>query len=96
MTAAITLAPARTRRLNRLAKEAGCAPQDLLDDVFKFGIDFVEQDIRETAKGIAEIEAGKGIPHGQVMAEARAIIERHATGRIGRSSSLGVLHHASR
>ena len=79
MTAAITLAPAHTRRLNRLAKEAGCTPQDLLDDVFKFGIDFVEQDIRETAKGIAEIEAGKGIPHGQVMAEARAIIERHAS-----------------
>ena len=79
MTAAITLAPAHTRRLNRLAKKAGCVPQDLLDDVFKFGIDFVEQDIRETAKGIAEIEAGKGIPHGQVMADARAVIERHAS-----------------
>ena len=46
MTAAVTLTPAHMRRLNRLAKEAGCAPQDLLDDVFKFGIDFVEQDIR--------------------------------------------------
>ena len=33
---------------------------------------------RETAKGIAEIDAGKGIPHGKVMAEARAVIERQA------------------
>ena len=93
---AAALTPASSRRVNHLAKEAGCEPQDLLGDVLKFGIDFVEQDIRETITGIAEIEAGKGIPHGQVMAEARAIIERHATGRIGRSSSLGVLHHASR
>ncbi len=72
------LTPGHKRRLARLAKEAGCAPQDLLDDVFKFGFDFVEQDIRETNQGLAELAAGKGIPHSQVMAEARAIIERHA------------------
>jgi len=64
--------------LTRLAREAGCEPQDLLDDVFKFGFDFVERDIRETSKGIAEIEAGKGVPHGKVMTEARAILARHA------------------
>ena len=84
------------RRLTSLAKEAGCELQDLLGDVLKFGIDLIEQDIRETIKGIAEIEAGKGIPHGQVMAEARAIIERHATGRMSRSSSSGVTNHESR
>ena len=78
VTAGIALTPAHKRRLSRLAREAGCEPQDLLDDVFKFGFDFVEQDIRETSKGIAEIQAGKGIPHGQVMTEARALIERHA------------------
>ena len=75
----ITGAVSHKRRLTRLAQEAGCQPQDLLDDVLKFGFDFVEQDIRETSKGIAEIEAGKGIPHGQVMAEANAIIYHYAT-----------------
>ena len=74
----VSLSPSHKRRLTGLAKEAGCEPQDLLGDVLKFGIDFVEQDIRETFKGIAEIDVGKGIPHGQVMAEARAIVERHA------------------
>ena len=69
------------RRLTSLAKEAGCEPQDLLGDVLKFGIDFVEQDIRETINGIAEIEAGKGIPHDQVLAEAAAIINRHVAAR---------------
>lgn len=78
MSIAVVLTSAHKRRLARLAREAGCEPQDLLDDVFKFGLDFVEQDIRETGKGIAELEAGKGISHGQVMIEARAVIERHA------------------
>ena len=73
-----TLTPGHQRSLAGLAKAAGCAPQARLDDVFKHGFDFVEQDIRETSKGLAELEAGQGIPHSQVMAEARAIIERHA------------------
>ncbi len=78
MSIAVVLTPAHKRRLARLARAAGCEPQDLLDDVFKFGFDFVEQDIRETGKGIAELESGKGIAHGLVMVEARAVIERHA------------------
>ena len=77
----VSLRPSHMRRLTSLAKEAGCEPQDLLGDVLKFGIDFVEQDIRETIKGIAEIEAGKGIPHDQVLAEAAAIINRHVAAR---------------
>ena len=74
-TEATPLSPTHKRQLARLAREAGCAPQDLLDDVLKFGFNFVERDVRESSRGIAEIEAGKGIPHGQVMVEAGAIIE---------------------
>ena len=78
MTTAIELTSAHKRRLTRLAREAGCEPQDLLEDVFKFGFDFVEQDVRETSKGIAEIKSGAGVPRGSVMADARSLIERHA------------------
>ena len=77
--APVALTPTHNQRLARLARAAGCQPQELLDDVLKFGFSFVEQDIHETSKGIAEIEAGKGIPHGQVKAEANAIIFYHAT-----------------
>ncbi|MFM9972896.1 MAG: hypothetical protein ACKVQK_31355 [Burkholderiales bacterium] len=77
MSIAYVLKPAHKRHLARLAREAGCQPQDLLNDVFKYGFDYVQQDVRETGKGIAEIEAGKGISHGQVMVEARAVIERY-------------------
>ncbi|MSQ73512.1 MAG: hypothetical protein EXR27_19875 [Betaproteobacteria bacterium] len=48
MSIAVVLTPAHKRRLARHAREAGCEPQDLLDDVFKFGFDFVEQ-YKETA-----------------------------------------------
>lgn len=78
MTFAVALTPAHKRRLARLARECGCEPQDLLDDVFRLGFDFVEQDIRETSAGIADIAAGKGIPHAQVMTEASAVVARHA------------------
>jgi predicted transcriptional regulator len=77
MTTIIELTPAHKRRLSRLAREAGCEPQDLLDDVFKFGFDFVERDIRETSKGVAEIASGAGVPHGRVMTDARSLLERH-------------------
>lgn len=76
MTTEATLTPAHQRRLARLAHEAHCEPQDLLDDVFRFGCDFVEQDIRETSKAIAALDASKGIPHRRVMAESNAVVDR--------------------
>ena len=78
MTAAAALKPAQQRRLAKLAREADCEAQDLLDDVFRLGIDLAEQDARETSNGLAELAAGKTVPHGQVMRKTRAIIARHA------------------
>lgn len=77
MIAEVALTPVHKRRLARLARECACEPQDLLDDVFRFGFDFVERDIRESNASIADLEAGKGVPHEQVMNESRAIIARH-------------------
>lgn len=78
MTGAAALKPAQQRRLAKLASEADCEAQDLLDDVFRLGIDLAEQDARETSNGLAALAAGKTVPHGQVMRETRAIIARHA------------------
>ena len=58
MTATAHLTATQQRRLARLAEEAGCEPQDLLADVFKYGIDWVEADVRETLAGVAEALAG--------------------------------------
>ena len=77
MAAEVALTPTHKRRLARLARECGCETQNLLDDAFKFGFDVVEPDIRESSAGIAELEAGKGVPHDHVMSEARVVIARH-------------------
>ena len=77
MIAELALTPVHKRRLARLARECACEPQDLLDDVLRFGFGFVEQDIRQSNAGIAELEAGKVVPHEQAMNEARAIVARH-------------------
>ena len=77
MIADVALTPVHKRRLARLARECACEPQHLLDEVFKFGFDFVEQDIRQSNAGIADLENEKGVPHEQVMNEARSIIARH-------------------
>jgi predicted transcriptional regulator len=74
MSIALILNPAHQRRLVRLAKEAGCEPQALMDDVFRFGIDWVETDVRETRTGVAEGEAGLGVPDVEVRRRARKII----------------------
>ena len=74
MSTAFILSPAHQRRLARLAKEAGCEPQALIDDVFRYGIDWVEADVRETRAGIAEGEAGLGVPDSEVRRCARKII----------------------
>ena len=79
MPVSAALTPAHQRRLARLAKLAGCLPQELLDDVFKYGFEFVEEDIRETSFGLAQIEAGETVPHEEVMRNAKRIVEAART-----------------
>ena len=66
MTVPVHLTVTQQRRLARIASEAGCAPQDLLADVFKYGIEWVESDVRETLTGIAEAEAGERVSNAEV------------------------------
>ena len=74
MSIALILSPSHQRRLVCIAKEAGCKPQALMDDVFRYGIDWVEADVRETRAGIAEGEAGLGVPDAEVRRRAHKII----------------------
>lgn len=74
MSIALIPSQSHRRRLVRLAKEAGCEPQALRGDVFRYGIDWVEADVRETRAGIAEGEAGLGVPDAEVRRRAHKII----------------------
>ena len=81
MTVTAQLSNAQQRRLARLATAVGCAPQDLLGDVFKYGFDWVEADVRETLAGLADARSGKFVTD----AEVRRRIERTIKAVSGRT-----------
>lgn len=77
----LTLSTAQQRRLERLAHKAGRTPEAMLKFVLRDGFEFCEQDVRETIEADEDIDRNGAIPHRVVMAEARAILERHAAKR---------------
>lgn len=72
MSAAIALAvPAGiSRRIERLAKEAGRSPAQMLKFVIRDGLEHTEYAVRESNAGLAELDAGKGNPLDQVRRRA--------------------------
>jgi predicted transcriptional regulator len=77
----LALSPAQQRRLEKLARLAGRTPQSMLLFVLRDGFEATEQDVRETIEADEDIDRNGAIPHGEVMARARATIERHAAKR---------------
>ena len=74
MSSATALAvPARvSRRIEKLAKEAGRTPAQMLKFVIRDGLEQTEYAVREANAGLAALDAGKGIPLGQARGRAEA------------------------
>ena len=77
----LALTPGQRRRIEKLALLAGRTPRSMLRFVLRDGLDATEQDVRETIDADEDIDRNGAIPHGKVMAQARATIERHAAKR---------------
>jgi hypothetical protein len=77
----LTLSSAQQRRIAKLATLAGRTPQAMLRFVLRDGLEATERDVRETLEADNDIDRNGAIPHGKVMAEARAALERHAAKR---------------
>lgn len=71
------LSPAMEKRLAKLAKAAGRTPAEMLPYVMQDGFEFNEDFVRKVNESIAEADAGKTVPHAQVMKEIEAIIQQH-------------------
>lgn len=69
-----------TRRIERLAREAGRTPAQMLKFVIRDGLEHTEYVVREANAGLAELDAGKGVPLDQIRqrAEARRQQRAHA------------------
>jgi hypothetical protein len=77
----LSLTPAQQRRIAKLAQLAGRTPKSMLRFVLRDGLEATEQDVRETINADKDIDRNGAIPHGKVMARARATIERHVAKR---------------
>ena len=73
----ITLKPLMTRRLVKLAREAHRAPEAMLPFVLRDGFEYCEQVVRSANAGLADIEAGRVIPHHQAMTEIKRRLDAH-------------------
>lgn len=77
----LALTPAQQRRIAKLAQLAGRTPQSMLRFVLRDGLDATEEDVRETVEADEDIDRNGAVPHGKVMARARATIKRHVAKR---------------
>ena len=75
------LSASERERLERLAAMASMTPEAIWPDVWRYGFDDTEESIKANLEADADIAAGRLIPHEEVMAEARRIIESHAQAR---------------
>lgn len=78
MSIAMTLPTKFSGRLEKLALEAGSTPEKMLDYVMRDGFEYTEHFVSEVKKGIADADAGRVIPHQEVMARLQATIKKHA------------------
>jgi hypothetical protein len=77
----LALTPGQRRRIEKLARLAGRTPKSMLRFVLRDGLEAIEQDVRETIEADEDIDRNGAIPQGEVMARARATVERHAAKR---------------
>ena len=77
----LALTPAQQRRIAKLAQLAGRTPQSMLRFVLRDGLEATEEDVRETLEADEDIDRNGAVPHGKVMARARATIDRYVAKR---------------
>jgi hypothetical protein len=77
----LALTLAQRRRIEMLARLAGRTPRSMLRFILRDGLEATEQDVRETIAADEDIDRNGAVPHGKVMARARATVERHAAKR---------------
>jgi len=62
-------------RLERLAALAKVSPETIWPEVWRYGFDDVEESVQADLDAEDDIAAGRTIPHEEVMAQARRILE---------------------
>ncbi len=75
------LTPAMQRRLAKLATAAGTTPEAMLPYVMKDGFEYNEDFVRKVNEGIESADAGRLVPHEEVVSRIQATLDTHAAKR---------------
>ena len=67
---ALAVPTAISRRIERLARNAGRTPAQMLKFVLRDGLEHTEYAVREANSGLEELNAGKGVPLAAVKQRA--------------------------
>ena len=83
MSHAASLSKSDLRRLERLAEEAGSAPQKILKTVLRDGFEYTEWFVRQVNEGDADLKAGRAMSSEEVL----SVIEKQRALRGGKRSA---------
>lgn len=78
MSTTMTLPTKFATRLEKLALEAGSTPEKMLDFVMQDGFEYTEKFVQQIKQGMADVEAGRVVPHEEAMTRLHSAVERHA------------------
>jgi predicted transcriptional regulator len=73
----LSLSAPLSKRVEKLAKEAGRTPQDMLKFVVRDGIEYCEYAVKAVNEGLADFDSGRTLSLKQV----RASLIKHRTSR---------------
>jgi predicted transcriptional regulator len=82
MNVPILIPPSQLKRLQRLARQAGRTPDELLPYVLKDGLDYTEWLVKQVNAGLAELDVGREMS----WANLEAKIAKRRTSRAGKRS----------
>jgi len=75
---ALTVPLGISRRIEKLAAAAGRKPDEMLKFVLRDGLEHTEYAVREANAGLAELDAGRGVPLVDVRRRIAARLSRRA------------------
>lgn len=81
--ATIALPPRLSRRIEKLAREAGHTPDKMLKFVIRDGLEYCEYAVKTANEGLADLDAGRSV----TADEMRAHFEKRRIARRGRKTA---------
>lgn len=81
--ATIALPTRLSRRIEKLAREAGQTPDEMLKFVIRDGLEYCEYAVKSANEGLADLDAGRGIS----AEEMRAHFAKRRTARRARKAA---------